>query len=102
MHLVHMGSPALQGSCPLVALEGVGCQRGGVAPQAGLLQRGNALLRQPCTHTNVDVSALCHPSQLRESLAWWRCRGKLLMSALSVTRYNSGNHMHGGGVGAKC
>ena len=48
-HLVHVGSPALQSSCPLIALESVRGQRGRVPPQPRLLQRRNSLLRQSCT-----------------------------------------------------
>lgn len=58
-HLVHMGSPALQGSCPLVAFERVRRQRGCIAPQTGLLQRCNALLRQPCIQPMQALS--CAP-----------------------------------------
>ena len=47
VHLMHMGGPALERSCALITLEGVRGQRGRVAPQAGLLQRCHALLRQP-------------------------------------------------------
>ena len=47
VHLVHMGGPALERGCAFIALEGVRSQGGGIAPQAGLLQRCHALLRQP-------------------------------------------------------
>ena len=53
---MHMGSPALQGRRPLVALQRVRCQRGCIAPQAGLLQRGNALLWQPCMQPSQALS----------------------------------------------
>ena len=50
---MHMSSPALQSSCLLVALEGVGSQCGSITPQSRLLQCCNTLLWQPCAHTTL-------------------------------------------------